>query len=68
MKELEKLKTSPIIQLETKFGNSFSVVEEKTLRVIKVTIHIMSMLIKNDAEKVQESKRHHSHDGRSTSN
>lgn len=57
MKELEKLKTLSIIQLETKFGSNFSVVEGKTLRVIKVTMHMISTLTKKEAEQVQEKVR-----------
>ena len=50
-KELEKLKTSLIIQPETKFGSNFSVVEEKTLRAIEVTMHLMSTLTKKECKK-----------------
>ena len=56
-KELERLRTSPMVQPETKFGSNFSIVEGKTLRAIEVTMHLMSTLTKNEAEGVQEKAR-----------
>ena len=56
-KELKKLKTSPIVQLETKFRSRFSVVKGKTLIPKEVTMYLISTLPKNEAKRVQEKAR-----------
>ena len=56
-KELEKLKKSPIVQLEMKFGANFSVVEGTTLRVTEVIMKLMYILTKNQAERLQQKEK-----------